>query len=89
MFPSSTASAHPSSFNNPDKGAITHAIVHRAVWEYMLAVRENPDEAERERQIKELFEKYVHIPSQHTVLMQYPAARSSSQRWSTRRTAVE
>ncbi|KAL0959126.1 hypothetical protein HGRIS_014419 [Hohenbuehelia grisea] len=43
-------------FNNPDKGAVTHAIVHRALWEYLTAVNEYPDEAEREKQRREMFE---------------------------------
>ncbi|KAH7923040.1 ARM repeat-containing protein [Leucogyrophana mollusca] len=41
-------------FNNPDKGAITHAITHRALWEYLSAV--NDVEAEREPLRKEIFE---------------------------------
>ncbi|KAF4607476.1 pumilio domain member 6 [Pleurotus pulmonarius] len=43
-------------FNNSDKGAVSHAIVHRALWEYISAVSELPDEAERERQRREMFE---------------------------------
>ncbi|KAH7908713.1 armadillo-type protein [Hygrophoropsis aurantiaca] len=41
-------------FNNPDKGAITHAITHRALWEYLCAV--NDMENEREQLRKEIFE---------------------------------
>lgn len=52
-------------FNNPDKGAITHAIVHRALWEYIVAIGENADEAEREKQRREIFEKYVSTNSTH------------------------
>ncbi|KAK0450376.1 armadillo-type protein [Desarmillaria tabescens] len=42
-------------FNNPDKGAVTHAIVHRALWEYIVAVNESEGE-EREKQFREMFE---------------------------------
>jgi hypothetical protein len=45
------------SFNNPDKGAITHAIVHRALWEYLQAVNDLPEEEEREKLRREMFEK--------------------------------
>lgn len=48
---------HTKRFNNPDKGAVTHAIVHRALWEYLLAVNDTRDEAERERLRKEIFER--------------------------------
>ncbi|KAF8344939.1 armadillo-type protein [Amanita rubescens] len=43
-------------FNNPDKGAITHAIVHRALWDYVSTVNETSDEIERERLRREIFE---------------------------------
>ncbi|KAM5543745.1 hypothetical protein V8D89_002362 [Ganoderma adspersum] len=43
-------------FNNPDKGAISHAIVHRATWEYLAAVSEIDDEAEAEKLRREIFE---------------------------------
>jgi pumilio family protein 6 len=45
------------SFNNSDKGAITHAIVHRALLEYLSAVNETEDESEREKLRKEIFER--------------------------------
>jgi len=47
------------SYNNPDKGAVTHAIVHRALWEYMSALHDIPEEAEREKLQREIFESYV------------------------------
>lgn len=47
------------SFNNPDKGAVAHAIVHRATWEYLSAVCETEDEAEAEKARKEIFETFV------------------------------
>ncbi|KAH9855555.1 ARM repeat-containing protein [Lenzites betulinus] len=43
-------------FNNPDKGAVAHAIVHRATWEYLAAVSELEDEAEAEKLRREIFE---------------------------------
>ncbi|KAI0368550.1 ARM repeat-containing protein [Pilatotrama ljubarskyi] len=43
-------------FNNPDKGAVAHAIVHRATWEYLAAVAEIEDEAEAEKLRREIFE---------------------------------
>jgi pumilio homology domain family member 6 len=46
-------------FNNPDKGAVTHAIVHRALWEYLLAVNDTSDEVEREKLRREMFERFV------------------------------
>nr|VWO97822.1 Non-canonical non-ribosomal peptide synthetase FUB8 (EC (Fusaric acid biosynthesis protein 8) [Ganoderma boninense] len=45
-----------SSFNNPDKGAVSHAIVHRATWEYLAAVSEIEDEAEADKLRREIFE---------------------------------
>ena len=47
------------SFNNSDKGAVSHAIVHRVLWEYLSAVNENEDEAEREKLRRDMFETYV------------------------------
>lgn len=49
------------SFNNPDKGAVTHAVVHRALWEYMVALNDLPEEAEREKMRREMFERYVAV----------------------------
>ncbi|OJT15544.1 Pumilio -like domain family member 6 [Trametes pubescens] len=43
-------------FNNPDKGAVAHAIVHRATWEYLSAVCETEDEAEAEKARRDIFE---------------------------------
>ncbi|KAG6889216.1 hypothetical protein C0992_006026 [Termitomyces sp. T32_za158] len=43
-------------FNNPDKGAVTHAVVHRALWEYLSALNDVPDETEREKLRREMFE---------------------------------
>ncbi|KAG8679681.1 pumilio domain member 6, partial [Ceratobasidium sp. 423] len=45
-------------FNNPDKGAVSHAIVHRVLWEYLneLALLEESDKDEVERLRRELFD---------------------------------
>ncbi|KAA1477859.1 ARM repeat-containing protein [Dentipellis sp. KUC8613] len=43
-------------FNNPDKGSIRHAIVHRALWEYLTEANESDDEAEAEKLRREMFE---------------------------------
>ena len=44
--------------NNPEKGAVTHAVVHRALWEYLLALGELESETEREKLWREIFEAY-------------------------------
>ncbi|KAF7303694.1 PUM-HD domain-containing protein [Mycena indigotica] len=43
-------------FNNSDKGAITHAVVHRVLWEYISVVTSLPDEAESTKHFREIFE---------------------------------
>ncbi|KAH9949712.1 ARM repeat-containing protein [Amylocystis lapponica] len=43
-------------FNNPDKGAVSHAIVHRAMWEYLIAVNELESVEEQEKLRREMFE---------------------------------
>ncbi|KAF8884117.1 puf family RNA-binding protein [Infundibulicybe gibba] len=43
-------------FNNSDKGAVTHAIVHRALWEYMSVIDTIPEEPERDKLRREMFE---------------------------------
>ncbi|KAF8154852.1 armadillo-type protein [Crassisporium funariophilum] len=43
-------------FNNSDKGAVTHAVVHRALWEYLAAVNTLPEETEREKLRREMFD---------------------------------
>lgn len=43
-------------FNNSDKGAVAHAIVHRALWEYLDAINGLEDAAEREKLRREIFE---------------------------------
>ncbi|KAI0339334.1 ARM repeat-containing protein [Trametopsis cervina] len=43
-------------FNNSDKGAVSHALVHRVLWEYLSAVNELEDASEAEKQRREMFE---------------------------------
>ncbi|CCL99892.1 uncharacterized protein FIBRA_01917 [Fibroporia radiculosa] len=42
--------------NNPDKGAVSHAIVHRALWEYLSAINDVQDEGEQEKLRREIFD---------------------------------
>mgnify|MGYP001230986271 CR=1 FL=1 len=53
-------------FNNPDKGAITHAIVHRALWEYLQALT-SLEEGEQEKLRRDMFEMYVRLHLHHHV----------------------
>ncbi|KAJ7158079.1 NUC119 domain-containing protein [Mycena filopes] len=48
--------ALPSIFNNSDKGAVTHAVVYRTLWEYIVAVNGSPDEGDAEKQLREMSE---------------------------------
>ncbi|KAJ7713153.1 armadillo-type protein [Mycena metata] len=50
------ASMKEALFNNSDKGAVTHAVIHRALWEYIVAVNSSSDEADAEKQLREIFE---------------------------------
>ncbi|KAI0316198.1 ARM repeat-containing protein [Amylostereum chailletii] len=43
-------------FNNSEKGSVRHAIVHRALWEYLSEVNELPDAADREKLRREMLE---------------------------------
>ncbi|KAF8128340.1 armadillo-type protein, partial [Boletus edulis] len=43
-------------FNNPDKGTITHAIVHRALWELLSAVDSIEEESDKDKLRREIFE---------------------------------
>ena len=49
------------SFNNSDKGAVTHAVVHRALWEYLSTVNGLSDETESEKLRREMFDRYEEI----------------------------
>lgn len=46
------------SFNNPDKGAVGHQIVHRALWEYLQEIN-TEDEASADKKRQEIFEGYA------------------------------
>jgi pumilio homology domain family member 6 len=46
------------SFNNSDKGAVTHAVVHRALWEYLSTINVLSDETESEKLRREMFDRY-------------------------------
>ncbi|PFH47695.1 hypothetical protein AMATHDRAFT_6504 [Amanita thiersii Skay4041] len=74
-------------FNNPDKGAVTHAIVHRALWEYISSVLDLPNEAERERLYREIFEncqdtlaEMVHTKDGSRVVREFLAQGSAKDR---------
>ncbi len=43
------------SFNNPDKGTVTFAIVHRVLWEFLQEINQLPEE-ECEKCRREMFE---------------------------------
>ncbi|GBE84550.1 ARM repeat-containing protein [Sparassis latifolia] len=43
-------------FNNPDKGAVAHSVVHRALWEYLTAINGLDDGTEQEKLRREMFE---------------------------------
>lgn len=42
--------------NNPEKGAMSHAIFHHVFWEYLSQVNELKDEALQDKLRKEMFE---------------------------------
>ncbi|KAL9709456.1 Pumilio y domain member 6 [Leucoagaricus gongylophorus] len=43
-------------FNHPEKGAVTHAIVHRVLWEYLVAINTLSDPSDQEKLRREVFE---------------------------------
>jgi hypothetical protein len=64
--------------------------VHRALWEYLVAANEDPDEAERERLRKEVFEGHVAIFQRLRIVYNISiAARSFWQKWFILRMAAE
>ncbi|KAF8914491.1 armadillo-type protein [Mucidula mucida] len=74
-------------FNNPDKGAVTHAVVHRALWEYIAAVNEIPEDEEREKQFREIYEtcqevlaELVHTKDGSRVVREFIARGSAKDR---------
>ncbi|KAF9647619.1 hypothetical protein BDM02DRAFT_3245662, partial [Thelephora ganbajun] len=42
--------------NNPEKDAVTHAVVHRALWEYLSSLIELENDVEREKLWRKMFE---------------------------------
>jgi pumilio family protein 6 len=46
------------SFNNSDKGAVSHAVVHRALWEYLSTINVLLDETEGGKLRREMFDRY-------------------------------
>ncbi|KAJ8592557.1 ARM repeat-containing protein [Rhizopogon salebrosus TDB-379] len=73
--------------NNPDKGAITHAVVHRALWEYLCAVSKTEHESEREKLRREIFEscqdvlaEMVHTKDGSRVVREFIAYGSAKDR---------
>jgi pumilio family protein 6 len=44
-------------FNHSDKGPLRHAIVHRALWEYLCEIAQTSDDGEREKMYYEIFER--------------------------------
>ncbi|KAF8218254.1 armadillo-type protein [Mycena galopus ATCC 62051] len=84
---SSMKDALTSIFNNSDKGAVTHAVVHRALWEYIVAVNDSSDEAEAEKQLREIFEvcqdvlaELVHTKDGSRVVREFLARGSAKDR---------
>ncbi|KAJ7471227.1 armadillo-type protein [Mycena galericulata] len=84
---SSMKGALTSIFDNSDKGAVTHAVVHRALWEYIVAVNNSPDEAEGEKQLREIFEvcqdvlaELVHTKDGSRVVREFLARGSAKDR---------
>ncbi|KAG6816173.1 hypothetical protein H0H87_008097 [Tephrocybe sp. NHM501043] len=74
-------------FNNPDKGAVTHAVVHRALWEYLSALNDVADETERDKLRHEMFEtcqevlaEMVHTKDGSRVVREFLALGSAKDR---------
>jgi pumilio family protein 6 len=38
---------------------VTHAVVHRALWEYLTAVNTSPEPADQEKLRREIFDRYT------------------------------
>ncbi|KZO94578.1 ARM repeat-containing protein [Calocera viscosa TUFC12733] len=74
-------------FNNPDKGAASFLIVHKATWEYLSELTQLPDEAEQDRLRRELFEncqellaEFVHTRDGSRVVREFIARGSAKDR---------
>lgn len=57
----------PFSVNNPEKGAVTHAIFHRVILEYLTEIRLLPEE-EEEKLRREIFDRFRFILARSQVL---------------------
>ncbi|KAH8107264.1 ARM repeat-containing protein [Phellopilus nigrolimitatus] len=73
--------------NNPEKGAISHAIFHRVLWEYLVEVNALDDEALQEKLRHELFEacqevlaEMVHTKDGSRVVREFIAQGSAKDR---------
>ncbi|KDR73166.1 hypothetical protein GALMADRAFT_251738 [Galerina marginata CBS 339.88] len=74
-------------FNNSDKGAVTHAVVHRALWEYLTAINTVPEEADQEKMRREIFDscqellaEIVHTKDGSRVVRQFIAQGTAKDR---------
>ncbi|KAI0045954.1 ARM repeat-containing protein [Auriscalpium vulgare] len=74
-------------FNNPDKGSVRHAIVHKALLEYLTAVNETEGEAEQQRlrlemleSCQELLAEIVHTKEGSRVVREFLAQGSAKDR---------
>ena len=48
-----------SRLNNSDKGAVSHSIFHRALWEFLAQVSDLADDEALEKLQRSVFEEYV------------------------------
>lgn len=74
-------------FNNSDKGAVAHAVVHRALWEYLSAIAGIDEEVEQEKLRREIFEacqdvlaEMVHTKDGSRVVREFIARGSAKDR---------
>ncbi|EJT99624.1 puf family RNA-binding protein [Dacryopinax primogenitus] len=74
-------------FNNPDKGAASLSIVHKATWEYLSELCGLPDEAEQERLRREVFDncqellaEFVHTKDGSRVVREFLARGTAKDR---------
>ncbi|KAF8316109.1 ARM repeat-containing protein [Clavulina sp. PMI_390] len=65
-------------FNNPDKGAVAHAIVHRALWEYLQEI--NSEEESDLYSCQELVAEMVHTKEGSRAVREFLACGSAKDR---------
>jgi pumilio family protein 6 len=75
-------------FNNEDKGAVTHSVVHRALWEYLSALS-SLTEDDQEKRFREMFEgcqdtlaELVHTKDGSRVVREFLARGAAKVRYS-------